>query len=107
MVEISNRSILQMLRSFSSSKSDWEAHLPHLLFAYRTSQHSSTKTSPFTLMFGRITADSIMPTEFKVNDVVWLSVPTSSKLDYRWEGGWTVIRKGQSGVTLEIRHENG
>ncbi len=45
--------------------------------------------------------------EFKTNDVVWLSVPTASKLDYRWEGGWSVVRKGSSGVTYEIKHDNG
>ncbi len=61
MVERSNRSSIQMLRSFSN-KSDWETHLPLLLFAYRTSQHCSTRTTPFTLMFVRKTADSIMPT---------------------------------------------
>ena len=63
MVERSNRSILQMLRSFTSSSSDWEDHLPLLLFAYRTSFHRSTKATPFTLMFGRDVADSIIPTD--------------------------------------------
>lgn len=63
MVERSNRSILQMLRSFTSSSSDWEVHLPLLLFAYRTSVHRSTKTTPFTLMFGRKVADSIVSSE--------------------------------------------
>ena len=53
LVERSNRSLLQMLRSFTSQESDSEHYLPLLLYAYRTSQHSSTKFTPYFLMFGR------------------------------------------------------
>ena len=28
---------------------------------------------------------------FKVNDPVWLSIPTAGKLDPKWEGEWKVI----------------
>lgn len=52
LVERANRSIIQMLRTYCCSKEDWEQWLPLLLYAYRTSVHSSTKLSPFTLMFG-------------------------------------------------------
>ena len=157
MVERSNRSILQMLRSFTSSSSDWEDHLPLLLFAYRTSFHRSTKATPFTLMFGRDVADSIIPTDstnaardtityeaelvkrlaemYEIvegnlaeagsaqktgydsgtvirSDLnrgvpVWLSVPTASKLDSRWEGGWTVDHVNHDGVTRKITHADG
>ena len=56
LVERTNRSIIQMLRSYTtSSKGDWDKWLSLLLYAYRTSQHSSTKFSPFSLMFGRDT----------------------------------------------------
>ena len=53
MVERFNRSLLQLLRSYVEHQNDWEQFLPLVLFAYRTTIHSSTGCSPFTLMFGR------------------------------------------------------
>ena len=38
---------------------------------------------------------------FDVGDMVWLSVPTASKLDPRWEGNWK-ISAVKSPVTMEI-----
>jgi hypothetical protein len=63
LVERSNRSVLQMLRTYVTKEEDWEQYLPLLLYAYRTSQHSSTKFSPYFLMFGKepkslLTSDS-------------------------------------------------
>ena len=55
MVERFNRSLLQMLRSYVRTQADWEEFLPLVLFAYRTSVHTSTGISPFELMFGRST----------------------------------------------------
>jgi len=53
MVERFNRSLLQLLRSYVEREYDWEKHLPLALFAYRTTAHTSTGTSPFFMMFGR------------------------------------------------------
>ena len=53
MVERFNRSLLQLLRSYTQKEADWEFHLPLALFAYRTAIHSSTGVSPFEMMFGR------------------------------------------------------
>ena len=53
MVERFNRSRLQMLRSYVENEADWERHLPLVLYAYRTSVHSSTGIEPYVLMFGR------------------------------------------------------
>ena len=51
-----NRLLLQLLRSFVQSESNWERYLPLVLYAYRTSKHASTCVSPFQLqlqlMFG-------------------------------------------------------
>ena len=52
MVERFNRSLLQLLRTYVDAQSDWERYLPLVLYAYRTSVHSSTDISPFVLMFG-------------------------------------------------------
>ena len=53
MVERFNRSLLQMLRAYVSHEADWEKFLPLVMFAYRTSVHTSTGAPPFELMFGR------------------------------------------------------
>ena len=61
MVERFNRTLLQMLRSYTSQRSDWEQHLPLVLFAYRSATHPSTGFSPFELMFGRPALCSDLP----------------------------------------------
>lgn len=61
MVERLNRTLLQMLRSYTTSTSDWEKHLPLVLFAYRSAVHPTTGLSPFELMFGRSSTVSDLP----------------------------------------------
>ena len=53
MVKRFNRSLLQLLRTYVETESDWEKHLPLTLYAYRTAVHASTEVSPHILMFGR------------------------------------------------------
>ena len=48
MVERFNRSLLQLLRSYAEKEEDWEQYLPLALYAYRTSQHSSTGVTTIT-----------------------------------------------------------
>ena len=43
-----------MLSSYSNSnQTNWDLYLPLVLFAYRTSQQSSTEETPFSLLYGR------------------------------------------------------
>ena len=54
MVERLNRSLLQLLRLYVDKEpADWERYIPLVLYAYRTTVHSSTGVSPLQLMFGR------------------------------------------------------
>ena len=53
MVERVNRSLLQLLRAYVEKDYEWERYLPLVLYAYRTAVHTSTRVSPFALMFGR------------------------------------------------------
>jgi len=55
LVELFNRSLLQMLRIYVQQHNDWGKYLPFVLYAYRTAVHSSTEVSPFELMFGHCT----------------------------------------------------
>ena len=61
MAERLNRSLLQMLRAFVEKQGDWERYLPLVLYAYRTSVHSSTGVTPFSLMFGRASSKAQFP----------------------------------------------
>ena len=43
--------------------SDWDEYLPFVIFAYNTNQQSSTKFSPFKILYGR---DPLLPTEIEL-----------------------------------------
>ena len=46
LVEQFNRSLLQLLRAYVDEQTNWEQYLPLVLYAYRTSVHSSTQMWP-------------------------------------------------------------
>lgn len=51
--EVSNRSIKAMLRHYvNEQQSDWHKYLDLVEFAYNSSRHTSTRTSPFMLAYG-------------------------------------------------------
>ena len=52
LVERMNRSLLSLLCAFVEKEYSWEDHLQLLLFAYRTTKHSTTGLSPFEVLFG-------------------------------------------------------
>jgi transposase InsO family protein len=59
--EHENKSLKDMLLHFVNNRhDDWDDYLPFVLFAYRTSVHSSTHETPFYLMHGR---DATLPLE--------------------------------------------
>ena len=61
LVERFNRTLIDMLaKTVEKSGRDWDARLPYVLFAYRSSMQESTKESPFFLLYGR---DPRLPTE--------------------------------------------
>lgn len=61
LVERFNRTLTDMLaKTVDKHGTDWDVHLPYVLFAYRTSQQGSTKESPFFFLYGRYAR---LPTE--------------------------------------------
>ena len=61
MVERFNRTLATMISTLiEQSRRNWDDLLPYVLYAYRTAVHSSTKETPFYLMFGR---DAMSPTD--------------------------------------------
>ena len=60
-VERFNRTLESMLaKVVSDHQTDWDYHLPQLLFAYRTAIHETTGFTPFHITFGR---SPILPLE--------------------------------------------
>jgi hypothetical protein len=54
LVERFNKTLCKMLAAYSdSNQSTWDLYLPLVLMAYRTSEQSTTKESPFRLLYGR------------------------------------------------------
>lgn len=45
-----NRTLLNLLRTYTQEKGDWEEHIQLLLFVYRTTKHSSTGLSPHEIL---------------------------------------------------------
>ena len=53
MVERMNRTIKDMLAKYVAKRQrDWDVHLPMVMMAYQSSVHSSTKYTPYYLLFG-------------------------------------------------------
>ena len=74
-VERFNRTLESMLaKVVSNHKTDWDTHLPQILFAYRTSIYDTTGFAPFHITFGRspiLPIDTIIgtpPLQRKVTD---------------------------------------
>ena len=53
MVERSNRTLIDIFSKYGEETPDWDLKLPLLLFAIRTSEHTTTGFSPFALTYGR------------------------------------------------------
>lgn len=43
-----------ILKTCSEQQDDWDENIEEILFSYRTMVHSTTKKTPFEIMFGRI-----------------------------------------------------
>ena len=72
-VERFNRSLLNMLSAFVSDRAnDWDEHLPYVLMAYRSSRHSSTGCTPYSMTYGR---ECTMPVDLLFPDPTVPSAP--------------------------------
>jgi len=74
-VERVNATVMQILSHYTDSTPEtWDDHLYFALYAYRTAQHSVTKTSSYQLMFGR---EPRGPTEASIEP--WKPTKTQGK----------------------------
>ena len=57
----------QLLKYVNEDQNDWDLYLDAILFSYRVSRQSSTKASPFVLVYGR---QPQLPVEFSLTSTV-------------------------------------
>jgi transposase-like protein len=54
LTETFNKTLCKMLAAYSdANQTNWDLYLPLVLFAYRTREQSTTRESPFALLYGR------------------------------------------------------
>src|SRR4051812_16630527 len=58
LVERFNRTLCEALAKVSEKENQWDEHVEQVLFAYRTTKHSTTKKTPFFMTYGR---EAILP----------------------------------------------
>jgi len=60
LVERFNRTLCESLAKLADRSDQWDEYIKPVLFAYRTSKHSTTKITPFFLTYGR---EAILPSD--------------------------------------------
>src|SRR5437764_7270679 len=58
LVERFNRTLCEALAKVSEKENQWDKYIEQVLFAYRTTKHSTTKRKPFFMTYGR---EAILP----------------------------------------------
>src|SRR5207248_3963614 len=53
LVERFNRTLCESLAKVSEKENQWDKHIEQVLFAYRTTKHTTTKRTPFFMTYGR------------------------------------------------------
>jgi hypothetical protein len=63
LVERFNRTLCESLSKMSNKTNDWDLFIAPVLFAYRTTKHSTTKIEPFFMVYGRLSRLLMDPLE--------------------------------------------
>nr|CAN70966.1 hypothetical protein VITISV_011975 [Vitis vinifera] len=65
-VEAANKNIKRILRRMVETSRDWSEKLPFALWAYRTSFHTSTGATPYSLVYGM---EAMLPVEIEMGSL--------------------------------------
>ncbi|RVW31074.1 Transposon Tf2-12 polyprotein [Vitis vinifera] len=65
-VEAANKNIKRILRKMAETFRDWSEKLPFALWAYRTSFHTSTGATPYSLVYGM---EAVLPVETEMGSL--------------------------------------
>ncbi|KAJ9704055.1 hypothetical protein PVL29_005372 [Vitis rotundifolia] len=65
-VEAANKNVKRILRKMVETSRDWSEKLPFALWAYRTSFHTSTGATPYSLVYGM---EAVLPVEIEMGSL--------------------------------------
>ena len=65
-VEAANKNIKRILRKMVETSRDWSEKLPFALWAYRTSFRTSTRATPYSLVYGM---EAVLPVEIEIGSL--------------------------------------
>ena len=65
-VEAANKNIKRILRKMVETSKDWSEKLPFALWAYRTSFRTSTRSTPYSLVYGM---EAVLPIEIEMGSL--------------------------------------
>ena len=82
LAEAFNKTIGKLLKKFvSKSQRDWDDKLGECLWAYRTTVRTSTKVTPFSLVYG---CEAVLPLEIQIPSLrVALTAEMTNEEKYR------------------------
>ena len=66
MVEVANKNIKRIMRKMIKTSRDWSEKLPFALWAYRTSFRTSTRATPYSLVYGM---EVVLPVEIEMGSL--------------------------------------
>ena len=92
LVERFNRTLCKMLAAYcDSNQANWDLYLPLFLFAYRTSQQTTTESSPFELLYER---EPRLPSNLDLNR--YESSTFMDDINYGWmEAKRKIVKKAE------------
>jgi len=93
-VEAANKNIKKIIQKMVVTYKDWHEMLPYALYGYRTSIRTSTRATPFSLVYG---TEAVLPVEVKIPS---LRVLLEAKLS---EAEWCQHRYDQLNLIEEKR----
>jgi len=93
-VEAANKNIKKIVQKMVVTYKDWQEWLPYALHAYRTAVRTSTRATPYSLVYGM---EAMMPLEVEIPS---LRVLMKSELE---EAKWAKIRYEQLNMISEKR----
>nr|XP_033508905.1 uncharacterized protein LOC117273825 [Nicotiana tomentosiformis] len=73
-VEAANKNIKKILRKMVDNYKKWHEKLPFALLGYRTAVHTSTRATPYLLVYG---TEAVIPVEVEIPSLRIIQEPSS------------------------------
>ena len=93
-VEAANKNVKKIVANMTNTYKDWHEMLPFALHAYRTVVRTSTRATPFSLVYGM---EAVLPIEVEIPS---LRILMEAKLE---EAKWVQVRYDQLNLIEEKR----